>query len=40
MPTTVRRNERSWVISMISDINIKLQNMGLRIVRADGERTR
>ena len=39
MPTIVRRNERSWAISMISDINIKLQNMGLRIVRAGGEST-
>ena len=39
MPTIVRRNERSWAISMISDINIKLQTMGLRIVRAGGEST-
>ena len=39
MPTIVRRNERSWAISMISDINIKLQTMGLRIVRAGGETT-
>lgn len=39
MPTIVRRKERSWAISMISDINIKLQNMGLCIIRADGERT-
>ncbi len=39
MPTVVRRNERSWAISMISDINIKLQTMGLRIVRAGGEST-
>lgn len=39
MPTIIRRNERSWAISMISDINIKLQNMGLRIVRAGGEST-
>ena len=39
MPTVIRRNERSWAISMISDINIKLQTMGLRIVRAGGETT-
>lgn len=39
MPTIVRRNERSWAISMISDINIKLQTLDLRIVRAGGEST-
>lgn len=37
MPTIIRRNERSWAISMISDINIRLQTLGLRIVRAGGE---
>lgn len=39
MPTIIRRNERSWAISMISDINIHLQTLGLRIVRAGGETT-
>lgn len=39
MPTIIRRNERSWAISMISDINIRLQTLGLRIVRAGGETT-
>ena len=39
MPTIIRRNERSWAISMISDINIKLQSLNLRIVRAGGETT-
>lgn len=39
MPTIVRRNERSWAISMISDINIRLQTLGLRIARAGGEST-
>lgn len=39
MPTIVRRNERSWAISMISDINIKLHTLNLRIVRAGGEST-
>lgn len=39
MPTIIRRNERSWAISMITDINIRLQTLGLRIVRAGGETT-
>ena len=39
MPTIIRRNERSWAISMISDINIKLQSLNLRIIRAGGETT-
>jgi len=39
MPTTIRRNERSWAISMISDINIKLQSLNIRIARAGGETT-
>lgn len=39
MPATVRQNERSWAISMISDINAKLGTMGLGIVRAGGENT-
>ena len=37
MPTIIRRNARSWAISMISDINIKLQSLNLRIIRAGGE---
>ncbi len=39
MPAIVRKNERSWAISLISDINIKLQRLGLQIVRAGGEAT-
>ncbi len=39
MPTIVRRNERSWAISLISDINIRLQNLNIRIARAGGEAT-
>jgi len=39
MPTIIRRNERSWAISMITDINFRLQALGLRIVRAGGETT-
>lgn len=39
MPTIIRRNERSWAISMISDINIKLQSLNIRIARAGGETT-
>lgn len=39
MPTTIRRNERSWAISMISDINIMLRNLNLMIIRAGGETT-
>lgn len=39
MDTIIRRNERSWAISMISDINIKLQSLNIRIARAGGETT-
>lgn len=39
MPVTVRQTERSWAISLISDINMSLRTMGLRIVRAGGENT-
>jgi hypothetical protein len=39
MSTIIRRNERSWAISLISDINIMLQNMNLQILRAGGETT-
>jgi hypothetical protein len=39
MTTITRGNERSWAISMISDINISLQDMELLIKRAGGETT-
>ena len=39
MSMIIRKNERSWAISMISDINIKLQNLNIRIARAGGETT-
>lgn len=39
MSAYIRKNERSWAITLISDINIKLQNLNLRIVRAGGEAT-
>ena len=35
----VRQNERSWAISLISDINIALQALNLKIKRAGGEAT-
>lgn len=39
MSAIVRRNERSWAISLISDVNIKLRSSNLKIVRAGGEST-
>lgn len=39
MATVIRRTERSWAISMISDINIKLQSLNIKIARAGGETT-
>lgn len=39
MSTIIRRNERSWAISLISDVNLLLANKGLQIVRAGGETT-
>jgi hypothetical protein len=39
MTTITRGNERSWAISMISDLNISLQDMELLIKRAGGETT-
>ena len=38
MPT-IRANERSWAISLISDINIILSKNKLKIKRAGGEKT-
>lgn len=39
MGTVVRRNERSWAIEMISQINEMLQRLNIRIKRAGGEST-
>lgn len=39
MGVIVRRNERSWAIEMISQMNFILARMNLRIRRAGGERT-
>lgn len=39
MGIMIRRNERSWAIEMISDINIRLQALTLRIVKLGGEAT-
>lgn len=39
MPIVVRPTERSWAITLISDINMSLQTMGLRIKHAGGENT-
>jgi len=39
MDTNIRDNERSWAIEMISDINILLATMNLKIKRAGGENT-
>lgn len=36
---TVRKNERSWAIDMISDINIMLSRLNLTIKRVGGENT-
>ncbi len=39
MGTIVRRNERSWAIEIITEINLMLQELNLRIKRAGGEST-
>ena len=39
MATIVRRNERSWAIELISEINIMFSSMGLLIKKAGGEST-
>ena len=39
MPTIVRRNERSWAIELISEINLMLSGLDLKIKRAGGEST-
>lgn len=39
MSTVIRANERSWAISLISDINIMLQHLTLKICCAGGEST-
>ena len=39
MPTTIRRNERSWAIELISHINAFAENNDLAIKRAGGEST-
>lgn len=39
MPTVVTRNERSWAIDLISEINAMLQNTTMQIKRAGGEST-
>lgn len=39
MSTVIRRNERSWAIDLISDINTMLSTLGLLIKKAGGEST-
>lgn len=39
MPTIVRRNERSWAIELISEINLMLNGLDLKVKRAGGEST-
>lgn len=39
MPALTRNNERSWAITLISDINIMLRSLNLRIAQAGGEAT-
>ena len=39
MDIVVRRNERSWAIEIISEINIMLHDMNLKIKKAGGEST-
>lgn len=39
MSTVIRKNERSWAIDLISEINIMLSTMGLLIKKAGGEST-
>ena len=39
MGTVIRNNERSWAIEVITQINIMLENMNIRIKRAGGEST-
>lgn len=39
MGTIIRRNERSWAIELITEINLMLQNLKLYIKRAGGEST-
>ncbi|SHO48713.1 N-6 DNA methylase [Anaerocolumna xylanovorans] len=39
MGTIVRRNERSWAIEIITQINLMLQGLGLKIKCAGGEST-
>lgn len=39
MGTVVRRNERSWAIEIISQINGMLKRLNIRIRKAGGEST-
>lgn len=39
METIIRQNERSWAIEIITQINIMLEDMNIRIKRAGGEST-
>ena len=39
MGIIVRRNERSWAIEIITEINLMLQGLNIRIKRAGGEST-
>lgn len=39
MGIIVRNNERSWAIEIISQINLMLARLNLKIKRAGGERT-
>ena len=39
MGVTVRKNERSWAIVIISEIRIMLQNLNIKIKSVGGEST-